>query len=144
MVRVAEDAISRIYKGGGSQQKGSAEKRDSKLKDKLHYARKQEKAALEIREEQCRDLIQAISLLLRAVTQQSEVGWAWRWQERGGRHPSNYTIRLQAIEAVRPYLGCADFVFDLSGENLWGYMMFAHSLSVTPTYLWQHLDHAKK
>ena len=135
MVRIAETALSR-RKGGT----GSAEKRETKLKGKLHYAKQQEKAALEIREEQCRDLIQAISLLLRAVSQQSEVGWVWRWQENGGRHPTNYAVRLQATQTVRPYLVCTDFVFNLSGESLWDYMMFAHSLCATPDYLWDHLE----
>lgn len=137
MVRVAEAAISKFSKSGKN---GTDKKNASKLKEKLKYANQQKDAALEIREEQCRDLTQAIALLLRAVSQQSEVGWVWRWQENGGRHPTNYKIRLQAIETVKPYLACTDFVFELSGEGLWDYMMLAHPLSTSPSYLWEHLS----
>lgn len=137
MLRVAEAALSRGVKSGG-QRKGF--NKSVKLQEKVQYAQQQQRDALEIREEQCRDLTQAISLLLRAVSQQSEIGWVWRWQENGGRHATNYSTRLRAIETVKPYLTCTDFVFELSGEGLWMYMMLAHSLSVTPSYLWNHLS----
>jgi hypothetical protein len=139
MVRVAEAAIARGSEGGGGKG-GSKKDKSTKLQEKLKYAKQQEENALAIREEQCRDLIQALSLLLRAVSQESEKGWVWRWQENGGRHPNNYALRLQALESVRPLLACTDSVFELSGEDLWEYMMFAHSLCATPHFLWQHLS----
>eukprot|EP00615_Pteridomonas_danica_P012157 CAMPEP_0114342258 /NCGR_PEP_ID=MMETSP0101-20121206/9661_1 /TAXON_ID=38822 ORGANISM="Pteridomonas danica, Strain PT" /NCGR_SAMPLE_ID=MMETSP0101 /ASSEMBLY_ACC=CAM_ASM_000211 /LENGTH=614 /DNA_ID=CAMNT_0001476269 /DNA_START=15 /DNA_END=1859 /DNA_ORIENTATION=- len=123
----------------GSSSKKSKE-RQAKLKDKLAYAQKQESRALAIREEQCRDLIQAITLLLHAVSQQSHHGWIWVWEQHGGRHQHDFALRLEAIEQARPYLSCTDFIFEMAGEGLWDYMMFAHSLCVTPLYLWDNLE----
>jgi len=112
--------------------------------DRLERAECREQEARALWQSQCTSLTEALLLFMKAVGQQRIGGWVAAWQENGGKHPTDYTARIQALQKAETLLPCTDQLFEDAGEELWGYLAHCHSLCVTPAYLWEHLaEHAE-